>query len=141
MKNNIRIKAMLLIIDNGRLLAGKGHDNVKNEDFYRLLGGSLNFNETSEQGIRREIKEELNSDIENLKLLDVIENIFTYNGNFGHEITFLFKGKLLNQKINQKEIIHIMEDNYEFDAYWIDQKDVLTHKVQLYPEYDYSKIL
>jgi len=132
---------MCVIAHKGRILTSIGHDNVRNEDFYRLLGGSLHFGETAEQGVRREMREELHSEIEDLKLLTVIENIFIYNGEPGHEIVFLFWGELANKGIYEQEKIHIVEDNYEFDAVWISTADISEQKIRLYPEFNYLKIL
>ena len=53
-QNSIRVKVMCLVTDGKRILAGKGRDNIKNEDFYRVLGGSLNFGETVKDGILRD---------------------------------------------------------------------------------------
>lgn len=139
--NRIRIKVMCLITDGDRVLAGHGYDSVKGEDFYRVLGGSMKFSETSEEGVRREIREELNSEIEDLKFLDVVENTFVYKGNPGHEIIFLFQGTLTDKEIYKQAKIHIVDEGYEFDAEWVSLKDVFAGKARLYPEYDYSKAL
>ena len=139
-QNSIRVKVMCLITDGKRVLAGKGRDNVKNEDFSRVLGGSLNFGETVRDGVLREIREELNYEVENLKLVDVVENIFIYEGKKGHQITFLFKGYVREPRLCEPAIVHIVEDTYEFYAEWISIEDILNKKVRLYPEYDYSKI-
>src|SRR3989338_5403984 len=138
--NRIRIKVMCMITDGDRVLAVHGRDNVKGEDFYRVLGGSMQFGETSEEGVRREIREELNSEIEDLKFLDVVENTFVYKGKPGHEIIFLFQGTLADKEIYKKAKIHIAEEEYEFDAEWVFLKDVRAGTARLYPEYDYSKI-
>ena len=91
--------------------------------------------------MRREIREELGCDIENLELLDVIENIFEFEGQKGHEITFMFKGRVSDKSIEKKDAIHIQESDYEYTAYWISIKDVLEGKVILYPTADYKKYL
>ena len=139
--NRIRIKVMCFVTDGDRVLAGHGRDNVKGEDFYRVLGGSMQFGETSEEGVRREIREELNSEIEDLKFLDVVENTFVYKGKPGHEIIFLFQGTLADKEIYKKAKIHIAEEGYEFDAEWVSLKDVSEGTARLYPEYDYSKFV
>ena len=138
--NRIRIKVMCLVTDGDRVLAGHGYDNVKNEDFYRVLGGNMQFGETSEEGVRREIREELNSEIGDLKFLDVVENTFVYKGKPGHEIIFLFQGTLVDKEIYKKTKIHIVDIGYEFDAEWVLLKDVFAGTARLYPEYDYSKV-
>lgn len=136
-----RVKAMCLFVYNGKTLASKGYDQHKNEVFYRVIGGTINFGEKSEDGIRREIREELKCEIENLKLIDVVENIFTYQGQQRHEIAFLYKGDLTNKDLYRQEKIHIVEPDGEFDAEWVPINDILSGKITLYPELDYSSIL
>ena len=147
LQKNIRVKAMCLIIHEGRILVADG-DSMKSgvrpivpSNFYRVLGGSLNFDESAEEGVRREIREELNSEIENLEKLDVIENHFTYAGERGHEIVFLFKGTLSRTELTKQDVIHIIEDTYEFDAVWVPIEKILNKEVTLYPEADYNKLL
>lgn len=132
----IVLKVMLLIEHDGKLLAGKGYDEAKDEHFYRLLGGGVDFQETTEEAIRREIMEEIHSEIDNLKLLDTVENIFEYNGEKGHEICFIYGGELANTSLFDKEKIHIVEETYEFDAHWIPIKDLIKNKTPVYPEID-----
>src|SRR3989344_2264408 len=98
-EEKIKIKAMCIFRKNGKILVAKCFDKIKNEHFYRILGGSVKFSEISEIGIRREIQEELLSEIENLKLVDVIENLFTYEGSKGHEIVFLYTGDLARKEL------------------------------------------
>ncbi len=125
----------------GKTLASLGHDKNKGETFYRVIGGSIDFGEKSEDGVRREIREELKCEIENLRLMKVAENIFIYEGQPRHEIVFLYKGDLANKDLYNQEKIHITEPYTEFDAKWIPIDDVLSGKVILYPTVDYSDIL
>ncbi len=137
----IKAKAMCLIIHDGKLLATKGRDSAAGENFYRVLGGGIEFGETSEQAVRREIKEELKSGIVNLERIDVIENIFSYEGKPGHQIIFLFKGELDREDLLHVNNIRIEENIYEQEAAWVNIKDILDGKVILYPKFDYSKAL
>ena len=139
-EGKIKIKAMCLFHKDGKVLISKHFDKVRNESFYRVLGGSINFFETSEAGVRREIQEELLSEIENLKLLDVIENLFVFEGNTGHEISFLYKGDLTRKELYSQNPIHIIENTYEFDANWIATDDILTGEIPLYPNFDYETL-
>ena len=139
--NEIKIKALCVFYKDGKILVSKHFDKVKNEYFYRVLGGSVNFFETSEAGVQREIQEELHSDIENLKLIDVIENTFHFEGNKGHEITFLYQGDLVRKELYLQDTIHITEETYEFDAKWTDLNEILASKIPLYPAYDYKTLL
>lgn len=131
---------MCVFMYNGKTLATKGYDKDKDEIFYRLVGGSLEFGEKSEDGIKREILEELHCGVEKLALVKVVENIFTYEGKQGHEVVFVYKGDLSNRELYGKKI-HIIEPYGEFDAEWILIENVLSKKVRLYPALDYSTIL
>lgn len=139
-EEKIRVKAMCLFVHNGKALVSRGFDTVKNESYYRVLGGSLNFFEPNEEGVRREIQEELHSEIENLKLVDVVENIFINEGMRGHEIVFLYSGDLARKELYDQNIIHVIEETYEFDAEWVDIKDIVEGSIPLYPSFDYSTL-
>lgn len=136
----ISVKVMCLIQHNGKLLVNKGYDKVKKQVFYRLVGGKVEFGERMQDTIRREIKEELNSGVTNTIFITAKEEIFTYEGETGHEINFLFNVTLANKELFEKEIIP-NPDSEEFPAIWIPVEDVLKEKVIIYPSFNYKKIL
>lgn len=148
-QKKIKVKAMCLFVHENRVLLQSGASlKVTKPDrpiiagnFHRVLGGSINFGETTEAAVRREIKEELGSEMEHLALLDVIENIFTYEGETNHEIVFLYKGILADKALYLQEKIHVIEDVYEFDAEWVLIEKILNGEVDLKPKADYAKIL
>ena len=134
-------KVMLVVIHDGQLLVSKGYDKTKNQHFYRLLGGGVNFQEKAEDAIRREIREELSSEIENLKLLDVVQNIFEYDGKKGHQICFVYTGNLTNKSVFGKETIHVVEPTYEAEAVWVPVKEILESKIPVYPQVDLKSLV
>ncbi len=141
-KNSVGLKAMCLLLGSKRkILLGKGYDKVKRESFYRVLGGSLNQGESPEEGIRREIQEELNCGIKNLKFLDTIENRFVYEGENRCEIVHLFLGNVSDVKFESQKTVHIIEEKYEFDAEWVPINDVIEEQIVLYPVFNYKKFL
>ena len=135
----IEIKAFCLIRHDGKLLVSKGYDKTKQETFYRFLGGTVEFGETGEQAVVREIKEELGSGLIDVVRLDLIQNIFSYNNEERHQLTFLFEGTLLDESLYTQELIQII-DAPESRAVWLPIEEVLSGKAILYPTYDYSKI-
>ena len=141
-ENEIVVKARCLITDSkGRALVGKAFDKVKDKTFYSPLGGSLDFGETAEQAIRREMREEVHSDLKNLRLLEVVENLFTFEGKKGHEIEFMYSGDLVREELYGMDSIHVRESTYEFEAEWVDIKELLSDKMPIYPKLDYRKYL
>jgi ADP-ribose pyrophosphatase YjhB (NUDIX family) len=104
----------------GKILVSKGYDSIKNQSFYRPLGGKINFSETSIKTIEREMIEELNLLVDNLKYLGTLENIFTFNGIKGHEIALIYDGEFLQKTVYKKKRL-MRYDKRESKSYaqWI----------------------
>ena len=100
----IRVKVLCLLIRDDKMLVAKLNDPVKGTDFYRLLGGTLDFYETTENGVRREIREELDSEVDNLELVKVVENLFV----------FIYKDRPLRPRAYNAHITpeHVIELRY-----------------------------
>lgn len=139
-KDFIKVKAMCLFHNDGKILASKDFDSVKKQYFYRVLGGHVEFHEICEDTVRREIMEEIQSEIDNLKFLQVLESIFIYEGKKGHEIVFLYVGELRNKDLYKQKIIPITENNQTLNAEWVPIPDILQGDVPLYPSFDYQNI-
>jgi ADP-ribose pyrophosphatase YjhB (NUDIX family) len=60
------------------------------ELFWTLPGGRAEMGEAAEHTIRREMREELSTDVEVLRLLWFVENFFDYDGLSYHEIALYF---------------------------------------------------
>ena len=92
----IRVKAMAYLPN----AAGTHHAVLKASDpsdgrtFHRLLGGGVELGERSEEAVVREIAEELRATLLEPRLLGVLENVFTYDGERGHEVVFVYAGRL-----------------------------------------------
>ncbi len=62
--------------------------------YHRLIGGSVELGERHRDAMVREVDEELGATIRDLTLLGAVENIFHIDGVLGHEIVFLYSGRL-----------------------------------------------
>jgi ADP-ribose pyrophosphatase YjhB (NUDIX family) len=51
--------ALALIRRRQEILVEEGCDEIKNETFFRLLGGRIEFGERGAHAVRRELREEL----------------------------------------------------------------------------------
>ena len=81
----------------------EGYDAVKDERFFRLLGGGVEFGETAAQAVRRELIEELGAELTNVEPLAIQENIFDFFGRPHHEIAFLFTAELVDPSFYERD--------------------------------------
>ena len=88
--SEIRAIAIGILIVRGHLLCVQGQDSVKRETFYRPLGGGNQFGERAADAVVREFAEEIQRRIEVVEYLGTVENIFTYEGEPGHQIVAEF---------------------------------------------------
>ena len=117
---------------DNKLLVSEGYDKIKKQTFYRCLGGGIEFLETSQGALKREFKEELGVDIDVEDFCGIAENIFTYQGKNAHELILFYNIKI--KENDYKEKYHIIDDNCETDAYWIDIDEFKNNNKILYPE-------
>ena len=128
----IRPIVLGIVKNKNKILVSKGYDKVKNEVFYRSIGGGIEFLEDSKDALKREFKEELNIDINVGKFLGIAENIFTYNGKNAHELILFYDVDI--KDTDYKEKYHIIDDNSESDAMWIDIDKFKNKELKIYPE-------
>lgn len=62
--------------------------------YHRLIGGGVNLGETALEAVRREVDEELGAAVDDLTYVTTVENIFWIDGVLGHEVVFLYSGRL-----------------------------------------------
>ena len=133
--DQIRPIAICVFRNSDRILVFEGHDPVKGETFYRPLGGGIEFGESSETTVQRELQEELNVDVDHLRFLGVLENIFTFNGNSYHEIVMVFDGALVDSGLYAQVEIHGKEANGDdIRALWKSLEEFASGKSILYPQ-------
>lgn len=127
-ENKIRPLALAIIKNGHRFLAVPGYDSKKDEHFYRLVGGGIEFGETALEALHREFKEELDLELIEPKLLKVVENIFTFDGKDGHEVVFVYEAKFSDALAYQKEKMTII-DHPQDSAIWVDPTKIDLSKV------------
>lgn len=79
------VRATALIIKDGKIFLTKDHKGR-----YYAIGGALAVNETAQDAVVREVKEELGVDSSVKQLAFVVENQFTHEGIDFHNIEFHF---------------------------------------------------
>lgn len=127
-------KAICLFRNYDLILVAEGFDEVKGEFYYRPIGGKIEFGETSAEAIQREVREEIEANIQNLNYIGTIENIFTYNGDLGHEVVFVYDAEFVDKSFYANPSFFGKEDNGStFKLLWKAISDFTNNKITLVP--------
>ncbi len=110
---NIRVISICIFENNQKILVFEAFDSVKETMFYRPLGGGVEPGETTQETLKREIREELSLEMTDPNLLGVVENIFIHEGNQGHEIVFVYDAQFVDKKVYDLPELTVHEDNGE----------------------------
>jgi len=130
----IRPLALGIVWRSNELLVFEGYDHVKGETYYRPLGGGIEFGERSQETLRREFREELGAELVGVRYLATLENIFTCNGERGHEIVLLYEATLADLSFYGRETFEVHEENETLTAHWMPLCDFQADGPPLYPD-------
>jgi 8-oxo-dGTP pyrophosphatase MutT (NUDIX family) len=120
----IRPIAICVFRHDGRILAAEYDDPDRNGPFYRPLGGTIEFGEYSAATVERELAEELGAAVTGLRYLGALENVFTYNGQTGHEIVMVYDGEFVDRSLYKREALDgVDNDETLLRAVWITLDD------------------
>jgi 8-oxo-dGTP pyrophosphatase MutT (NUDIX family) len=115
----IRTIALGIFRRDDRIFVVEGYDPNKKENFYRPLGGGIEFGERGVEALAREMREETGLEVENLRYLGMCENIFIYLGEMGHEIALVYSGDFVDRSVYDKDWVDCKEDDETpFRAVW-----------------------
>lgn len=111
---NIEFIARVLIIKENKILLCK---SLK-QGHYFLPGGHIEFGEKAEKALIRELGEESNIEISDLKFIGIFENFYKEDGQSHHEMNILYTGEIVSREIMPKE------KHIDFD--WIDMDNLMN---------------
>ena len=129
----IRVITICVFRHGNLILAAEGWDPVKGEQFYRPLGGGLEFGESSREAVAREIREEVGAEVEGLHYLGMLENIFTHHGRRGHEIVLVYDGTFVDRSLYERTIFTVEENGLQYTAFWKSLDEFQPGQPPLYP--------
>ncbi len=129
----MRAVAFCLLEHQNRLLLQEFWHEHDRYHFFRPPGGGIELGERAVDAARREMREELDTEISEPELITVLENIFEYGGETKHEIVFLFRAAVLDERITSVPEIQILDNTYAFRAVWQPVERLLREEVVLYP--------
>ncbi|KAA1184975.1 NUDIX domain-containing protein [Paenibacillus sp. B2(2019)] len=85
---------------------------------FRPVGGTIEYGEDSKSAVIREVKEEINIDIIEPKLIGIIEHIFPWYGEIGHEYDFIYEASFSRMDNYNKNEFEGIEGDKKFIAVW-----------------------
>jgi ADP-ribose pyrophosphatase YjhB (NUDIX family) len=115
----IRVTSLGIFRRGDQIFVQETYDPIKRETFYRPLGGGVEFGEQAADALIREMREETGLDVTNLRYAGMCENIFTYLGQPGHEIVFLYEAEFADTAVYDHDEMNCQEDDgLPFRAVW-----------------------
>ncbi|MBA3816470.1 MAG: NUDIX domain-containing protein [Parachlamydiaceae bacterium] len=132
--DTIRAKVIGLAKQEDRLLVCEVLNDQGELKGWCPLGGGIEFGETGEQALKREIAEELGCGIHISGEMLVCENIFEHHGFIGHEIILAFPINFDDPEIYAKKRFQIYESNGSVHwVEWIELNHFRSGKSILFP--------
>lgn len=104
--------------------------------FYRPIGGGIEFGEHSHETVVREFREETGYAVEPRAFLGVSENVFTFDGTSGHEVSLVYEVAFLADEPYESEIITVTKesDGSTREATWHTPAELRAYGEPCYPE-------
>jgi ADP-ribose pyrophosphatase YjhB (NUDIX family) len=134
-ERRLRVIAIAALVHRDHVLLAEGHDPVKGETFYRPLGGGVEFGERAAEAVVREFVEETGFEIEIVDSLGVVENLFIYHGQPGHEVVFEFVARFAEGAAPPElATVEATEGAATFVAKWLPLAEVLAGVHRVYPD-------
>jgi 8-oxo-dGTP pyrophosphatase MutT (NUDIX family) len=116
------------------LLVFEAYDSIKQQTFYRPLGGGIEFGEHGRDAIAREILEEIGAELREVRYLAALENIFTFERRPGHEIVLVYEAELVDERLySSEELTGHEESGAPFTVVWKPLAMFRAGEAPLYP--------
>jgi len=131
--SGIAVKVIGLAWRGRELLVAEVEESGGRVKGVRPLGGSIEFGETREAALVREIAEELGCEATVSGPWHAFENLYEHEGAQGHEFIFAAAVRLGDAEIYRRDRFHYLEhEGTRCCAAWLDPLD-LPPGVELYP--------
>lgn len=127
---NFRVAAIIYNKDKSRILMHKSKDN----QYWVLPGGRVEFYEQAETAIKRELFEELGIKTEKVKMLWVVENFFEKEEHKVHEISLYYSVDLPQESnLEDNDNFYGIEDKKNIYFAWKTLTEI--SEINIYPKF------
>ena len=118
-ENAIRLIAAAVIRAGDRLLVWYDRNPANGEEVAVPLAGGVEFGETGEDAIRRELREEIGAEAASVSYLGTLEDIFDWGGRQRHEVFLVYDVELADRSLYERGELEVVEDDGEtYPARW-----------------------
>ena len=132
--NQVRLIAICVIRSKSKILVYKNYDKIRKKDFFRPVSANIEFGMQSVEALASELKENFVIKVHDLEYLGALENIYTYLGQNGHEVIFVYEGKIKESALDDSDGIDYTDGNKIVKLRWKELSDFHAGKDKLYPE-------
>jgi ADP-ribose pyrophosphatase YjhB (NUDIX family) len=134
MSGTIRPIAIGIFRRAEQILVGFAYDALKAERYCRPPGGAIEFGERAADALRREMQEETHAQIDEPRLLGVLENTFELEGVPKHEIIFVFDAAFADPGLYDLDELVLHETGWDGSLKWVSLGDCRNGTIALYPD-------
>lgn len=110
--------AIAVIVNQDRLLIFEGFDRERQTPYYRPLGGEIEFGESGEEALVRELREEIGQDISNITYIETLESRYSLDQVPGHELVRVYSARLVNERAYRQSFVIEEPGILPEQAYW-----------------------
>jgi ADP-ribose pyrophosphatase YjhB (NUDIX family) len=133
-KEKIRVIALAILRCHDHLFVTEYIHPTTGKPYYRPLGGGVDFYETGEDAVRRELMEEIEAPLMNVRYLSTLENIFTDAEGRRHQICLLYEAAFAESERQILDYTVIGQEGSEaFQAMWKPLSMFRNGDAPLYP--------
>jgi ADP-ribose pyrophosphatase YjhB (NUDIX family) len=131
----IRPIAAAVIRSGDRILVWEDHDPATGETVAVPLAGGIEFGETGEQAIARELEEEIGATATRIRYLGLVEDIFEWASQTRHELYLVYDVELAARDVYERAEVNVVEpDGTSYLARWRPLSEFSSGDARLVPE-------